>query len=299
LQPVNTLPVARYTVALIDKETNQVALDYEAPSNASEVAVPVETLPSGAYRVLVRALDSAGQELAAVEGETTYAAPAPPSLPQRVLSGLAANPVIPILIVVVLLAAIGAILLYTRWERRATATPMLHGWNAAGVQPGVGPSRNGSSRGGSPRHASPPPAQPAPLPLNRTVVAGDPNATPIIPQPVLELGPLILTVTSSPDAKLAGKRIAVSKFPFTMGRMDCDLSVGGDQHISRRHAELHFDGQGLVIIDRLSSNGTFINGERIAADQPYPLNPAKPVQIQLGRETQLVLSTADRKAGRK
>jgi len=84
-----------------------------------------------------------------------------------------------------------------------------------------------------------------------------------------------------------------------MGRIDCDLSVGGDQHISRRHAELHFDGQGLVIIDRLSSNGTFINGARIAADQPIPLDTARPVHIQLGRETQLTLALANRKQARR
>lgn len=308
LQPLNTLPVARYTVALIDKATNQVALDYEAPSNASDVAVPVRSLASGEYRVLVRALDSAGQELAAVEGETTYTAPAPPSLPQRLLSGLAANPIIPILMAATLLAAIAAILIYTRWERRATATPMLHGWNAAGGQSEYSPTAGrqaarsragGAAPGAAPGRNTPAAARSAgavPLPLNRTVVAGDPNITPIMPQP--DPAPaLVLTVTASPDKGLVGRRIQVGRFPFTMGRMDCDLNVSGDQHISRRHAELHFDGQGLVIIDRLSSNGTYVNGERIAADRPAPLNPSKPVHIQLGRETQLVLAVADRKAG--
>ncbi|MBZ0308387.1 MAG: FHA domain-containing protein [Anaerolineae bacterium] len=56
---------------------------------------------------------------------------------------------------------------------------------------------------------------------------------------------------------------------------DVDLSAcnGMDQGVSRRHAALvHY--QGFVhLVDLNSSNGTFVNGERLRPDSPYRLKP--------------------------
>ncbi len=49
-----------------------------------------------------------------------------------------------------------------------------------------------------------------------------------------------------------------------LGRhVECDIRID-DQGISRRHAELEVTGEGLVVRDLGSSNGTFVNGEKVS-----------------------------------
>jgi pyruvate/2-oxoglutarate dehydrogenase complex dihydrolipoamide acyltransferase (E2) component len=48
-----------------------------------------------------------------------------------------------------------------------------------------------------------------------------------------------------------------------IGREGCDV-VLADPEVSRRHAALRMTGQGPAVEDLGSSNGTFVNGERIA-----------------------------------
>ncbi len=74
---------------------------------------------------------------------------------------------------------------------------------------------------------------------------------------------------------------------LTLGRDDsCDVVIT-DSLISRRHVEIHTDTQGSVIVDLGSRNGTFVNGQRIAARQPRPLRAGD--QIQLGRNVQMTV----------
>ena len=51
--------------------------------------------------------------------------------------------------------------------------------------------------------------------------------------------------------------------------------------VSRRHALVRSTGKGYVIIDLNSSNGTWLNGQRLMPTRPYDM-PAESV-IQLGR----------------
>jgi hypothetical protein len=62
-----------------------------------------------------------------------------------------------------------------------------------------------------------------------------------------------------------------------------DLSeLGGFQMgISRRHAKIRRAGNGYELIDLSSTNGTWLNNERLTPEKPYPL--ANGSQVQLGR----------------
>ena len=51
--------------------------------------------------------------------------------------------------------------------------------------------------------------------------------------------------------------------------VDSDLTIY-DPTISRRHAELTAGPDGVAVRDRDSSNGTFVNGRRVAAAQLGP-----------------------------
>jgi hypothetical protein len=56
-----------------------------------------------------------------------------------------------------------------------------------------------------------------------------------------------------------GKRIEVTA-PFIVGRHeDCDLVLSGS-NVSRRHAEIAADADGLFLTDLASTNGTLVNG---------------------------------------
>jgi pSer/pThr/pTyr-binding forkhead associated (FHA) protein len=62
-----------------------------------------------------------------------------------------------------------------------------------------------------------------------------------------------------------------------------DLSAIGGYHlgISRRHVKIRRAGNGYEIIDLASSNGTWLNDERLIPNQPYPL--ANGSQMRLAR----------------
>jgi predicted component of type VI protein secretion system len=62
----------------------------------------------------------------------------------------------------------------------------------------------------------------------------------------------------------------------TIGREGCDITIG-DPDVSRRHAEIQVSNGDILISDLGSTNGTFVNGERI--DQPRSLRDGDEVRI--------------------
>ncbi len=60
-----------------------------------------------------------------------------------------------------------------------------------------------------------------------------------------------------------GQQVVLGEFLVTLGRMpECTISFD-DPNISREHAEIRPDGNGFVLIDLGSTNGTEVNGLRI------------------------------------
>ena len=61
-----------------------------------------------------------------------------------------------------------------------------------------------------------------------------------------------------------GDSVTVGDDPVTMGRLsECEI-VLDDSHVSRRHAEVRRDGDAFVVVDLGSSNGTKVNGTKVA-----------------------------------
>jgi len=87
------------------------------------------------------------------------------------------------------------------------------------------------------------------------------------------------------------RRILINKSPFRIGRrMDLALSINSNC-ISKEHAELQIIDDQLWIVDLGSTNGTFVNGTRLA--EPMRLNEGDLVQIaaivfRVSRESQAV-----------
>ncbi len=61
-------------------------------------------------------------------------------------------------------------------------------------------------------------------------------------------------------------------------RPDSDIALQANP-VSRRHAQIINDGESCQIVDLNSANGTFLNGQRLAANEPTPLVPGDTVTI--------------------
>lgn len=261
--------VGAYRLTLVDPVSNEiVTVHTEEAGMAPPLDLPLGTLPGGEYDVTVEALGEDAQVLASASGKTAYTPPPPPGFLAVAMEGLRANPWIPIAMGGVAVGVTGALLLRAWLENRVTGTPVLQ-------HEGVRASRS------------------EPLPINRTVVAktalqashgwAAPGGTAQPPH-------LVLILEAYPDEGRVGEEIRVSRFPYAIGRGDCDLSLSDDPGVSRHHAELRFSQRGLYIIDLLSANGTYVDGVRIAAETPHGLDPGKPAEIQLGQRTRLRLA---------
>lgn len=84
----------------------------------------------------------------------------------------------------------------------------------------------------------------------------------------------------------------VREEPICVGRTEPDNALQRDdidlgpynareRGVSRRHAHIYREGGTLYITDLGSSNGTYINGERVAANDAHPLHDGD--EIILGR----------------
>jgi len=62
--------------------------------------------------------------------------------------------------------------------------------------------------------------------------------------------------------KEAGKVLDIEKTVVTIGRSGCDLLVD-DPELSRRHARVEFKGNEITLKDLDSTNGTYMDDERI------------------------------------
>ena len=64
-----------------------------------------------------------------------------------------------------------------------------------------------------------------------------------------------------------GERVPLGPKPVVMGRLNECAIVVSDLNVSRRHAEVRPVGSGFVVADLGSTNGTNVNGVRIAGEQ--------------------------------
>ncbi len=73
--------------------------------------------------------------------------------------------------------------------------------------------------------------------------------------------------------------LPLESFPFTIGRArECDLVIDSTQ-ISRQHARLELDHEQVVFIDLGSTNGSFINGERVPANSSRRLRAGDKINL--------------------
>jgi len=102
------------------------------------------------------------------------------------------------------------------------------------------------------------------------------QADPVWTQPVAAAGATIQSKAASGGALAPGKKYAlivvqgeepgrvipIEKSRVTLGRADCDVSLK-DPELSRQHALISIHGMNARLEDLGSTNGTFVDGERV------------------------------------
>jgi hypothetical protein len=74
---------------------------------------------------------------------------------------------------------------------------------------------------------------------------------------------------------LQGERLVVGRFDASSGPVDIDLTgLGGQEHISRRHAELYRDQGGWTVRDLGSTNGVYVKRAGESTFSPRLQEPA-------------------------
>lgn len=86
-----------------------------------------------------------------------------------------------------------------------------------------------------------------------------------------------------------GKRYLLRGLPLTLGRDATNRIQLLDTEVSRRHAEVRRDDEGYVLVDLASSNGSFVNGEKI--EERRLMNGDR---VQLGRSLMIFTDADDR-----
>jgi pSer/pThr/pTyr-binding forkhead associated (FHA) protein len=165
-------------------------------------------------------------------------------------------------------------------DRYATATEFINAAGAVVGEPAAGPP-------------PPPPPPPPPAPAAGAPAAATPAPTPT-PSPQPEAGelpyPASTLVMRVTGGNAAGTVISVGEDEFLIGRQaPGDGKLGNDIEISRRHARVTREADGRFLIEDLgSTNGTWVNGERVATQ---PLKPHD--VIEMGDTRLLVLHPAE------
>lgn len=77
-------------------------------------------------------------------------------------------------------------------------------------------------------------------------------------------------------------RVFLRVFPFTIGKSKENVTMSiDDSSVSRKHAVISREGEDIFITDLKSTNGTYLNGNRIEPNKPYQLSINDEVTISL------------------
>jgi hypothetical protein len=131
------------------------------------------------------------------------------------------------------------------------------------------------------------PVYPPPQPAVAASMPGSPAPAPApppmaLPRMMLAPGRLVVVATGTQiPLPASGEAIIGRADPVSQFTPDVDLTPLGalEQGVGRRHARLFIQGGRVLIEDLDSTNGTQVNGQRLAPRQPRPLDNGDTIQF--------------------
>jgi pSer/pThr/pTyr-binding forkhead associated (FHA) protein len=111
-----------------------------------------------------------------------------------------------------------------------------------------------------------------------------------------QLGPSPKTCRVDLQIGVTRRELRFSTPVITIGRnapgqeAPLDIDLEQDDSVSRQHAEMRWTGGRLSLIDQNSTNGTWLNGEKLAPGQPHWLKDGD--RIAVGRLSVLTVHLA-------
>lgn|GEM_PF-1573695 len=303
IQSQNPGLISSYRLDFVDATTNLVkqTFSYKALTD-NALRVSLSKIDAGKYNLVVTALGSAGQELTNVSINITYN---PPTVAPTVMSTLTITPtatptpialfspegfrlnapvIVPAVIVLIIVLVLGLIGLLLFSRRKQTSSAFINSGQTMAQMPV--PVLPGSSS--------------APTPLNGMQVSGspssfNPNATNAVPymdpsltnmMPQAPLPDTWLTVRQSLNRGLVGTRKAITSVPFQIGRESGSLLIPDDKNVSRKHAEIQFEGGTFYVKDVNSQHGVEVDNQPVPKGGRLALHPN--ALITLGTTTVLL-----------
>jgi hypothetical protein len=90
--------------------------------------------------------------------------------------------------------------------------------------------------------------------------------TPVRPVEPVQRGHGSLVVTDSPELEV-GSRLEISRDLLAGRDASCDMALPADGYASARHARFHRGPDADMVEDLHSTNGTFVNGDRLSGSR--------------------------------
>ena len=315
IETTNSSLVNGFDGWLVDESTKTVVQNSNFSqasfgANSGSILLPLETnkIADGTYTVVVRALGNQNQVYATQQYEGIVYKATRQSVIQKIIKALIASPLYLFIIIGIILVVVAFFMVNSMREKSLSGTPVMQGrlgrkMKGSKKQSGQNPlasdepilNRNVVNGGvqQQPRvvpmqtpvrptpQPVPTPAQPSVMPMNmqESTIVGIPgnnmNVTIVgSNKPVMPVLVFDLPIGST------GNRVPINQFPFTIGRQDTTL-VLSDASISRKHAQITIDPNsgGFAFTDLNSSNGSLVNGVRVAPGQPVSITSGTRIRV--------------------
>lgn len=153
-----------------------------------------------------------------------------------------------------------------QYPQQPQPAPVPAGYPTQAMPPASQPAP-GSLYGAQPTQAMPPPSgAPYPTAHQPTVAFPAPTSQPTMAYPAAAAMGFTLAVLDGP---LIGQRYPI-RGPIELGRESASVPMSFDTGASRRHASIAPGPMGLIVSDLGSTNGTFVNGQRVQSANAGP-----------------------------
>lgn len=289
--------IVSYQLQLRDSRTGLVLGEFVHTPPPYEIIIPFANLGAGEYSAILRAMGPGGTRL--IEAEplnfaivatptpvptlTPTITPTPTSPPEpgpidRVTDAVRDNPALTIVVAVIAFVLLVLLITLIRpRKKQSTGTDFLS-------------AQTGFYQMPSPGEVSPPAAAGSARSDKTTI--DEPDKTDVFSGTLVPASELV--IRRSPSMGRIGPRVMVLTVPFYIGRSVEDpnsLSLDEDTSVSRKHAEITYENGAFYVIDKGSSNGTYINNTRLTPNVPTRIQSG--TKIIFGKNTEVTFRTSE------